>query len=57
MTELRTLRYSTGGELDSITALIHNFYAAETGANQAIHLLVNTGVQEEGQLGVKAYVG
>ncbi|KAG9011810.1 hypothetical protein FRB94_007536 [Tulasnella sp. JGI-2019a] len=49
--------YSTGGELDSITALIHNFYAAETGSNQAIHVSVNTGVQEEGQLGVKAYVG
>ncbi|KAG8880070.1 hypothetical protein FRB97_001115 [Tulasnella sp. 331] len=50
-------RYSTGGELDSITALIHNFYAVETGSNQAIHVLVNTGVQEEGKLGVKAYVG
>ncbi|KAG8863774.1 hypothetical protein FRB96_007611 [Tulasnella sp. 330] len=49
--------YSTGGELDSIAALIHNFYAVETGSNQAIHVLVNTGVQEEGKLGVKAYVG
>jgi len=49
--------YSTGGELDSVTALIHNFYSAETGLYQAIHVLVNTGMQEEGQLGVKAYVG
>jgi len=49
--------YSTGGELDSVTALIHNFYAAETGTHQAIHVLVNTGVQKEGQPGVEAYVG
>jgi len=40
-----------------VTALIHNFYAAETGAHQAIHVLVNTGTQQEGQLGVRAYVG
>jgi translation initiation factor 3 subunit F len=48
--------YSTGTDLNTYSSLIHNFYSQETAPHQAIHLAVDTGVQEGGQPGVKAYV-
>ncbi|KAG8926654.1 hypothetical protein FRC03_007673 [Tulasnella sp. 419] len=48
--------YSTGGSLDTYSALIQNFYSQETAPHPSIHIVVNTGTQEPGELGVKAYV-
>ena len=50
-------RYSTGSNLNTYSALIQNFYTQETAPHQAIHLAINTGVEEGQQAGVKAYVG
>ncbi|GLB34069.1 putative component of the eukaryotic translation initiation factor 3 (eIF-3) complex [Lyophyllum shimeji] len=49
--------YSTGSNLNTYSALIQNFYSEETAPNQAIHLAINTGVEEGEQAGVKAFVG
>jgi hypothetical protein len=49
-------RYSTGSNLNTYSALIQNFYSQETTPNQAIHLAVNTGLDEGESVGVKAYV-
>lgn len=49
-------RYSTGSNLNTYSALIQNFYTQETAPHQAIHITVNTGVEEGEQAGVKAYV-
>ncbi|EIW61648.1 Mov34-domain-containing protein [Trametes versicolor FP-101664 SS1] len=49
--------YSTGSNLNTYSALIQNFYTQETTPHQAIHLAVNTGVEEGQQAGVKAFVG
>ncbi|TFK55626.1 Mov34-domain-containing protein [Heliocybe sulcata] len=48
--------YSTGSNLDTYSALIQNFYTQETGQHPAIHIALNTGVEEGQQPGVKAYV-
>ena len=50
-------RYSTGSNLNTYSALIQNFYSQETAPHQAIHLALNTGVEEGQQAGVHAYVG
>lgn len=52
-----TGRYSTGSNLNTYSALIQNFYSQETAPHQAIHLALNTGVEEGQQAGVQAYVG
>ncbi|CAL1700420.1 unnamed protein product [Somion occarium] len=49
--------YSTGSNLNTYSALIQNFYSQETAPHQAIHIAVNTGVEDGEQAGVKAYVG
>ncbi|KAH9943225.1 Mov34-domain-containing protein [Epithele typhae] len=49
--------YSTGSNLNTYSALIQNFYTQETAPHQAIHLALNTGVQEGQKAGVQAYVG
>lgn len=49
--------YSTGSELDNYSALVHqNFFSPETAPHPAIHVVVNTGVQKAGELGVKAFI-
>ncbi|THG98341.1 hypothetical protein EW026_g3845 [Hermanssonia centrifuga] len=48
--------YSTGSNLNTYSALIQNFYSQEIAPHQAIHLALNTGVEEGQQSGVKAYV-
>ncbi|KAG6854341.1 hypothetical protein C0991_007846 [Blastosporella zonata] len=48
--------YSTGSNLNTYSALIQNFYSQETGPNQAIHLAINTGVEEDETAGVSAFV-
>ncbi|KAG6832169.1 hypothetical protein H0H92_004900 [Tricholoma furcatifolium] len=48
--------YSTGSNLNTYSALIQNFYSQETTPNQAIHLAINTGVEEGQTAGVSAYV-
>jgi len=48
--------YSTGSDLNTYSALIHNFYSQETSPHQAIHLAIDTGTQEGVESGVKAYV-
>ncbi|KAF9464851.1 Mov34-domain-containing protein [Collybia nuda] len=48
--------YSTGSNLNTYSALIQNFYSQETAPHQAIHVAVNTGLEEGGLAGVKAYV-
>jgi len=48
--------YSTGSSLNTYSALIQNFYSQETAPNQAIHLSINTGVEENERAGVKAFV-
>ena len=50
-------RYSTGSNLNTYSALIQNFYSQETAPHQAIHLALNTGLEEGQQPGVQAYVG
>lgn len=49
--------YSTGSNLNTYSALIHNFYSQETAPHQAIHLALNTGVVEGEEAGVKAFIG
>ncbi|TBU47232.1 Mov34-domain-containing protein [Dichomitus squalens] len=49
--------YSTGSNLNTYSALIQNFYSQETAPHQAIHLALNTGVEEGQKAGVQAYVG
>ncbi|PSR93783.1 hypothetical protein PHLCEN_2v4678 [Hermanssonia centrifuga] len=48
--------YSTGSNLNTYSALIQNFYSQEIAPHQAVHLALNTGVEEGQQSGVKAYV-
>ncbi|KAG6910987.1 hypothetical protein DXG01_006041 [Tephrocybe rancida] len=48
--------YSTGSNLNTYSALIQNFYTQETAPNQAVHLAINTGVEEGETAGVAAYV-
>lgn len=48
--------YSTGSNLNTYSALIQNFYSQETAPNQAIHVAVNTGVEEGQEAGVKAFI-
>ena len=50
------LRYSTGSNLNTYSALIQNFYSQETAPHQAIHLQLNTGTEEGQAAGVKTYV-
>lgn len=49
-------RYSTGSNLNTYSALIQNFYSQETAPHQAIHVAVNTGVEEGQEPGVKAFI-
>lgn len=49
-------RYSTGSNLNTYSALIQNFYSQDTAPHQAIHVALNTGVEEGEQAGVKAYI-
>jgi translation initiation factor 3 subunit F len=49
------IRYSTGSNLNTYSALIQNFYSQETAPHQAVHVALNTGIEGE-QAGVKAYV-
>ena len=51
------IRYSTESNLNTFSALIQNFYSQETAPHQAIHLALNTGIEEGHQAGVQAYVG
>ncbi|KII95033.1 hypothetical protein PLICRDRAFT_169725 [Plicaturopsis crispa FD-325 SS-3] len=48
--------YSTGSNLNTYSALIQNFYSQETAPHQAIHVALNTGVEQGEQAGVKAFV-
>ncbi|KAI0700580.1 Mov34-domain-containing protein [Cytidiella melzeri] len=48
--------YSTGSNLNTYSALIQNFYTQETAPHQAIHLALDTGVEEGQKAGVKAYI-
>ncbi|PPQ70444.1 hypothetical protein CVT26_013938 [Gymnopilus dilepis] len=48
--------YSTGSNLNTYSALIQNFYSQETAPHQAIHVALNTGVEEGQEAGVKAYI-
>ncbi|KAG5350448.1 hypothetical protein C0989_011021 [Termitomyces sp. Mn162] len=48
--------YSTGSNLNTYSALIQNFYTQETTPNPAIHIAINTGVEEGERAGVSAYV-
>lgn len=50
-------RYSTGSNLNTYSALIHNFYSQEAAPHQVVHLAVNTGVVDGEKAGVKAYIG
>ncbi|KAH7916252.1 Mov34-domain-containing protein [Hygrophoropsis aurantiaca] len=48
--------YSTGSTLNTYSALIQNFYSQETSPQQAIHVALDTGVEDGKSAGVKAYV-
>jgi len=48
--------YSTGSNLNTYSALIHNFYSLETTPHHAVHLTLNTGIVEGEEAGVKAYI-
>ncbi|CAE6531341.1 unnamed protein product [Rhizoctonia solani] len=48
--------YSTGTDLNTYSALIQNFYSQETAPYQAVHVVLDTGVREGVNQGVKAYV-
>ena len=50
------LRYSTGSNLNTYSALIQNFYSQETAPFPAIHIALNTGAELGEEAGVKAYV-
>ncbi|KAK0230401.1 JAB1/Mov34/MPN/PAD-1 ubiquitin protease-domain-containing protein [Armillaria fumosa] len=47
--------YSTGSNLNTFSALIQNFYSQETAPHQAIHVALNTGVDDGEPAGIKAY--
>ncbi|KAE9409951.1 Mov34-domain-containing protein [Gymnopus androsaceus JB14] len=48
--------YSTGNpDLNTYSALIQNFYSQETAPHQAVHVSLDTGVEEGQQPGVRAY--
>ena len=50
-------RYSTGSNLNVNSALIQNLYSQETTPLQAVHLAIDTGLEESGKgAGVKAYI-
>jgi hypothetical protein len=50
-------RYSTGSNLNANSALIQNLYSQETTPLQAVHLAIDTGLEESGEgAGVKAYI-
>jgi len=49
--------YSTGSNLNANSALIQNLYTQETNPLQAVHLAIDTGLEESGKgAGVKAYI-
>ncbi|TFY66499.1 hypothetical protein EVG20_g4593 [Dentipellis fragilis] len=48
--------YSTGSNLNTYSALIQNFYSQETAPHPAIHIALNTGIEENQETGVKAYI-
>ncbi|KAF7301960.1 Eukaryotic translation initiation factor 3 subunit F [Mycena indigotica] len=48
--------YSTGSNLNTYSALIQNFYSQETAPQQAIHVALNTGAEEDTEAGVHAFV-
>lgn len=48
-------RYSTGSNLNTFSALIHNFYTQQTAPHGAVHLCMTTGVQGDAP-GVKTYL-
>jgi translation initiation factor 3 subunit F len=52
----RKNRYSTGSNLNTYSALIQNFYSQETAPHPSIHVALNTGVEDGGSAGIKAYV-
>lgn len=56
MWQLLVCRYSTGSNLNTYSALIQNFYSAETGAHPAVHVALNTGTEEGSEPGVKAFL-
>ena len=56
LARLNLYRYSTGSNLNTYSALIQNFYTQETAPHQAIHLALNTGIEEGQNAGVKAYI-
>ncbi|KAG7447573.1 eukaryotic translation initiation factor 3 [Guyanagaster necrorhizus] len=47
--------YSTGSNLNTFSALIQNFYSQETTPHQAIHVVLNTGIDDGEPAGIKAY--
>lgn len=47
--------FATGSELNTYSALIHDFYNKETAPYSAVHLTLDTNLQEE-NLGFKAWV-
>jgi len=50
-------RYSTGSNLNANSALIQNLYSQETTPLRAVHLAIDTGLEESGKgAGVKAYI-
>ena len=50
-------RYSTGSNLNANSALIQNLYSQETTPLQAVHLAIDTGLEESGKgAGVKGYI-
>jgi translation initiation factor 3 subunit F len=50
-------RYSTGSNLNANSALIQNLYSQEAAPLQAVHLVIDTGLEESGKgAGVKAYI-
>lgn len=49
-------RYSTGSNLNTYSALIQNFYSQETAPHPAVHVALNTGVEEGSEPGVNAYL-
>jgi len=49
-------RYSTGSNWNTYSALIQNCYSQETGSHQAIHISVNTGIEQGQEAGVKAFI-
>ena len=50
-------RYSTGSNLNANSALIQNLYSQEAAPLRAVHLAIDTGLEESGKgAGVKAYI-